>query len=253
MKKQLFISLLCLFTCNIFAQPVPDSPPDEHELQIGLAAVTSDSIYLNGDRQTRAFPAVDYQYKRFYFQAGDLGFNLIDENNWEVDFGLGVNLAGDVDRGDSLDLQHLPDLHYPLSAFVSAQYISPIGLFKVQHDNEINNKHNGHSSSFSYAAAIRPAGWLIMPKLTYTIHSNEVVNYFYGVPDEYASAEIPAYRAQSGDSYQLSILGLRQINPKWSFLANIQNEFYGDEIGDSPIVEDDQRLSLFVGFLYKVF
>ncbi len=251
--KKLTIILILLTSPLLWAQPVPDSPPNEHELQIGLAAVSSQSSYLGGSNQTSVFPAIDYQYKRFYFQAGDLGFNLVDTNNWEIDFGLGVNLVGDVDRGDSAELSHLPDLNYPLSAFVAAQYKSPIGLFKVKHNNEINNKHNGYSTSFSYAAAVRQAGWLIMPKLTYTIHSDEVINYFYGVDDVYATNDIPAYQTAHGDSYQLSILALRELNDKWSLLANLQNEFYGNEISDSPIVEDDQRLSLFVGFLYKIF
>lgn len=251
--KKITITLISLFSLQVFAQPVPDSPPNEHELQIGLAAVSSQSIYLNGESQTRVFPAIDYQYKRFYFQAGDVGFNLVDQKNWEVDFGLGVNLIGDTDRGDSPELSHLPDLSYPVSAFLSAQYKSPIGLFKVKHNNEINNKHNGHSTSLSYAAAVRRAGWLIMPKLTYTLHDEKVINYFYGVNNENATALIPSYNADDGSSYQLSILGLRQINEKWSFIGNIQNEYYGDEISNSPVVEDDQRLSVFLGFLYKVF
>ncbi|MEZ5472867.1 MAG: MipA/OmpV family protein [Marinicella sp.] len=251
--KKLTTTLLILTVTFTWAQPVPDSSLNKYELQIGLAAVSSQSIYLGGSSQTRFFPAIDYHYKRFYFQAGDLGFNLMDNNNWKVDMGFGVNLVGDIDRGDSRELSHLPDLSYPLSAFVSAQYKSPIGLFKLKHNHEINNKHDGNSSSLSYAAAIRKAGWLIMPKLTYTLHSDEVLNYFYGVDTEYATNEIPAYWSDSGDSYQLSILGLKQINSKWSILANLQNEFYGNEISNSPIVKDDQRLSIFVGFLYKVF
>ena len=116
--KKYITTLLTLTATLTWGQPVPDSPPNEHELQIGLAAVSSQSIYLDGKSQTRVFPAIDYQYKRFYFQAGDLGFNLVDRKNWEIDFGLGVNLVGDVDRGDSRELSHLPDLSYPVSTFV---------------------------------------------------------------------------------------------------------------------------------------
>jgi len=235
------------------AQPVPDSPADEHELQIGLAGVNSQSIYLGGSSQSRVFPAIDYQYKRFYFQAGDLGVNLIDEKNWEVDFGLGVNLAGDTDRGDSPLLENLPKLSFPVNAFLSTQYKSSIGLFKLTYDHEINNKHNGHSASISYSAPIRQGQWLIMPQLSYEQHSEEVVNYFYGVSQADASTALPAYQTGSVNNWQLGILGLRAINDKWSFIGNIQNEFYGDEISNSPLVDDDQRLSVFVGLLYKVF
>ncbi len=80
-----------------------------------------------------------------------------------------------------------------------------------------------------------------------------MVNYFFGVNPTDASAEIPAYQTGSTTAVSLSVLGLYQINDKWSFVGNLQNEFVGDEISNSPIVEDDQRLSVFAGFLYKIF
>ena len=252
MKKTITATLILISSC-LLAQPVPDSPAYEHELQIGLAGVSSQSIYLGGKSQNRIFPAIDYQYKRFYFQAGDIGFNLIDSKDWEIDFGMGVNLVGDTDRGDSRLLKDLPNLSLPVSGFISAQYKSKMGLFKVKHDYEINNKHNGNSSSISYAAPIFKGQWLIMPKISYEHHSQEVVNYFYGVNTVDATLSLPAYQTGAVNNIQLSVLGLREINENWSFVGNIQNEFYGDEISNSPIVEDDQRLSVFAGFLYKFF
>ena len=248
-----FILILTLFTGCAISQPVPDSPPKEHELQLGLAMVNSQSIYLGGENQTKIFPAIDYQYKRFYFQAGDLGFNLIDEKKWEVDFGLGVNLIGDTERGDSQALKNLPDLSLPLNAFLSAQYITPIGLFKIKHNHEINNKHNGNSSSISYSAPIFKGKWLILPQVSYDYYSAEVVNYFFGINPIDATSEIPTYQTGSANTVSLSVLALFEMNDKWSFVSNIKNEFVGDEISDSPIVDDDQRLSIFAGFLYKFF
>ncbi len=251
--KNLTALTLVMFSTYLSAQQAENSPTSEHKLQIGLAGVTSQSLYLDGENQTRIFPAIDYQYKRLFFQAGDLGFNLIDQNNWEIDFGLGINLIGDTERGDSRLLENLPELSLPLNAFVSTQYKSPIGLFKVKHNHEINNKHNGNSTSISYSAPIFKDKWLFLPQVSYEHYSDEVVNYFFGVEPVDASIEIPSYQAGSTKTISLSVLGLYKINDKWSFVGNLQNEFAGDEISDSPIVNDDQRLSVFAGFLYKVF
>lgn len=249
-----FTSLtLIFFTIQSWAQPVPDSPPKEHELQLGVAAVSSDSIYIGGSSQSQVFPAIDYQYKRFYIQAGDFGVNLIDEKNWEIDFGLGVNLVGDTDRGESRLLNNLPSLSYPVNAFLSAQYKTSIGLFKIKYNHEINNKHNGNNSSISYAAPIFRGKWLFMPQIAYEYHSAEVVNYFFGITPEYATNEFQAYQSGSATAYQLSVLALYEMNEKWSFVGNIQTEKYSDEITNSPIVSDDQRTSVFAGLLYKFF
>jgi outer membrane scaffolding protein for murein synthesis (MipA/OmpV family) len=147
----------------------------------------------------------------------------------------------------------LPELSLPFSAFISAQYKTSIGLFKIKHDREINNKHNGYSSSLSYSAPIRQGSWLIVPQLSFEQHSAEVVNYFYGIDAVDANAQLPAYHANSVNNWQLNLLGIRQINKQWSFVGSVQNEFLGDEISHSPMVDQDQRLSVFAGFLYKFF
>ena len=90
-----------------------------------------------------------------------------------------------------------------------------------------------------------------MPQLTYQYHSQEVVNYFYG--SQSVTANLPLYETGSTKNWQISLLGLRTINDKWSFVGNIQNEYFGDEITNSPLVDDDQRLSVFAGFLYRIF
>jgi len=252
MKTRLLLALL-IASATSHSQPVPSKTANTHKLQIGLAAVSSQSSYIAGNHQTRVFPAIDYQYKRFYFQAGDLGFKLAEKNNWALDFGVGTDLAGDTDRGDSPLLTHLPHLSLSLSAFLTVKYTSPIGLFKIKHSHEINNKHEGYSNSLSYAAPIRRGQWLIMPQLSYEQHSEEAVNYYFGVNNIDATDQIPFYQTGAVDNFKLSVLALRPINTKWSFVGSIQNEFYGDEISDSPVIDDDQRLSMFVGLLYKVF
>ena len=252
MIKKLLSIYLTAVSSILIAQTV-ETTEENHQLQIGLAAVSSQSIYVGGKNQSRVFPAIDYKYHHFYFQAGDLGFNIFDSNNWEINSGIGINLAGDHDRGDSRLLSHLPDLSIPLSAFVSIQYQTGIGLFKVKHDYEINNKHNGNSTKFSYSAPIRQGSWLLIPQLSFEHHTSEVINYFYGINPVDATALLPAYQTGAVNNWQLSFMGLRQINNKWSFVGSIQNEFLGDEISQSPIVDQDNRLSVFAGFLYKFF
>ena len=238
---------------NVLAQVDRPNENSDHSLSIGLAGVTVESIYVGGDRQNQAFPAVDYAYKNFYFQAGDIGFHFFENENWELDIGIGANLAGDVDRGDSELLEDLPELSLPVNAFLSAQYKSSIGLFEVSYEEEINNKHNGNSASFSYAVPFPVGKWLLLPRLEANYFSEEAVNYFYGVEPEFALAGRPAYSADSEIVMGASVFALRRINDKFSVFANLNYQDFGDEISNSPIVEEDSAVSLFAGFLYKIF
>ncbi|MCX7545779.1 MipA/OmpV family protein [Marinicella gelatinilytica] len=241
---------LLLMTSALLAQ---DDIPDDHRLRVGVAAVSSNSIYLNGERQNVVFPAFDYEYKNFYFQAGDAGYKILDQKIWQLDVGLSIDFSGDVDRGDSPLFTHLPDLHYPLYSFVTFGALTDYGLFDVRYDHEINNKHNGHIISANYTAYFKLKDWKFYPKLSQRRYSGEFVNYFYGVDTEFANDELPAYRGQKSDVTELSLTILKNITPQWYWVSSVRNQWFNDEITNSPLVDDDQRLSLFIGVLYEIF
>ena len=249
-KSLLLPSALMLLAAPLFAQ---DELPDEHRLRVGLAAVSSDSIYRQGDRQNKVFPAFDYEYKDFYFQAGDVGYKLLDGPLWQWDAGLNVDLSGDVDRGDSSLFDALPELHYPLNAFTTFGAMTDYGLFEVRYDHEINNKHNGHILSASYTAYFQLKDWRFYPKLSQRRYSAEYVDYFYGVKPDDATTELPAFRGEQSDVTELSVTILKNITPKWYWVSSLQSQWFDDNITDSPLIDDDQRLSLFIGVLYELF
>ncbi|KAA3638042.1 MAG: MipA/OmpV family protein [Proteobacteria bacterium] len=252
MNFHIFFKILTLltFTGVLWAQ---DDVPDNHRMRLGVAAVSSNSLYLGGERQNVVFPAFDYEYENFYFQAGDVGYKILDEKVWQLDVGLSVDFSGDVDRGDSPLFAHLPDLHYPLYSFVTFGALTDYGLFDVRYDHEINHKHNGHIISASYTAFFKLKDWRFYPKLSQRRYSAEFVDYFYGVAAEFASTEIPAYRGQQSDVTELSVTILKNITPKWYWVSSVRNQWFNDEVRNSPLVDDDQRLSVFMGVLYELF
>lgn len=229
-----------------------DSSAD-HQLRLGLAGIGVTSIYLRGDTKFKLLPAIDYKYKQFYFQGGDLGIHFFKNENWELDVGLRAYFAGDIDRGDSPLLMDMPDLSLPVSAFVSGQYKTPIGLFKLAYDSEINNKSNGETITFSYTLAFPVGKWFVVPTVSAIHISDEVTNYFYGVAEDYAMPSRPYYLPGSSMAYRVGILGLYEINDKFSIVGNVSHNLFGSEIADSPIVEKDNSNSFFIGFLHKIF
>jgi len=159
------------------------------------------------------FRRFDYEYENFYFQAGDVGYKILDGKIWQLDAGLNVDLSGDVDRGDSPLFKELPDLHYPLNAFVTFGALTDYGLFDVRYDHEINNKHNGYILSASYTAYFTLKDWKFYPKLSQRRYSAEYVDYFYGVPAGFADPNLPNYRGEQSDVTELSVTILKISQP----------------------------------------
>jgi len=91
------------------------------------------------------------------------------------------------------------------------------------------------------------------PKLSQRRYSAEYVDYFYGVNPDNATAELPVFRGQQSDVTELSVTILKNITPKWYWVRSLQSQWFDDEISNSPLVDDDQRLSVFIGVLYELF
>lgn len=224
-----------------------------HELSLGLAVASGQSIYTGGKDRTQPFPVIDYQYKKFYFQGGELGFHLAETEHWEFNFGLGADFIGDKDRGDSRLLKDMSSLGIPVNANIETKFKSPIGHFSASYSTELTNKHDGNSFKLGYSAYLPVGSWVLVPRLSWQKHSEEVVNYFYGVDTASATDSRPLYQTGSSTSQSLGVLVLRPINDKLSFLGNIGITQYGDEITRSPIVDEDQALGIFAGMIYKIF
>lgn len=224
-----------------------------HELSLGLAVARSQSIYTGGKNRTQAFPAIDYKYKHFYFQGGELGFHVIDSKHWDLKFGIGADFIGDKDRGDSRELQDMSSLGFPVSAGIEATYKSPIGYFSARQSQEITNKHDGHSFKLGYSGYIPVKSWVFIPSLSWQKYSDDVVNYYFGVDAASATEDRPIYQTDSSATTSVGLMVLKPVTEKVRFLGNIGLTQYDDEVTDSPIVNEDKSLSVFVGFTYKIF
>ena len=240
--------LLLGYSNSPFAETEPT-----HELSLGLAVARSQSIYTGGKDRTQAFPAIDYKYKKFYFQGGELGFHVVDSKNWDLKLGIGADFIGDKDRGDSPELDDMPSLGFPVSAGIEATYKSPIGYFSARQTQEVTNKHNGHSFKLGYSAYIPVKSWVFIPSLSWQKYSDDVVNYYFGVDAASATVNRPLYQTGSSATKSIGVMVLKPITEKVRLLGNIGLTQYGDEVTNSPIVSEDQSLSVFMGFTYKIF
>ncbi len=224
-----------------------------HKLSLGLAVAQSQSIYEGGKDRTQAFPAIDYKYKRFYFQGGELGFHVVDSKLWDLKIGIGADFIGDKDRGDSPELKDMSSLGFPVSAGIEATYKSPIGYFSARQTHEITNKHGGSSFKLGYSAYIPVKSWVLIPSLSWQKYSDDVVNYYFGVDAASVTEDRPLYQTGSSATKNLAVMVLKPITEKVRFLGNVGVTQYGNEVTNSPIISEDHSLSVFMGFTYKIF
>jgi len=240
-----------LVSLNAVADDHSDDDDNEFRYGIGLAAFTGQSPYIGGKTQTEAIPYLEAQWGPVYFRTGDLGVYLYEGENWELSAGVVRDVFGDTDRGDSRELKDMEDLDDVYNASIAAAYESKWGEFELQVAADISSNHEGEYVEFSYGYPIRAGKWSIGPTIGALWFSEEISQYYVGVTPEDSRPGRPVYTADSGVLYKVGLEARYSLNEQHNFLIMIENEFYPDEITDSPIIDDSSAASIIGGYVYR--
>ncbi|MFD1621134.1 MipA/OmpV family protein [Thalassotalea marina] len=150
--------------------------------------------------------------------------NDISKRKWAIDGGLQINW------------------------FVSPQ--SEI-KFKLLHD--LNNVYKGLNSSLSFHHNV---SFDSTPKLRARVgvgidwQSQNLSQYYYGLNEKDAISHSQLYRAHSGFNPFVSISANYELAKRWQLQGTIKHQWLGSHIAKSPLMQDDQVSSAFIGVVY---
>ena len=80
--------------------------------------------------------------------------------------------------------------------------------------------------------------------------SENLNNYYYGVRAKEATANRTVYKSGNSVNPYAGVVLDYQLAERWSIFSMFRNEWLGNEITDSPIVDQDSKISLILGLLY---
>jgi outer membrane protein len=83
------------------------------------------------------------------------------------------------------------------------------------------------------------------------LRSENLNNYYYGVRGKEATANRTAYKSGSSVNPYAGVALDYQLAGRWSIFSMFRNEWLGSEITDSPIVDQDSKISVILGLLYR--
>lgn len=233
------------------------------------------------------FVNISYFAERFFFDNGDLGWNLKQAEDYTLNLVFGLNSERAYFSGlDQLGfVLGTPELGYTDGAFINPNdtdiaaslqlAVSPPrrdrpvdgGLeWSIEHDSglwfgqllsDVSNQHQGHEFYLKYSLPFTADTWSgeVFAGLVYK--SARWTNYFYGVTlDEQllhpvtAQAIRPAYTANSAVNLFYGLRWRYQLNQHWHWLLALELEMLDSAIADSPIVKDKRVSTWFSGFYY---
>ena len=221
-------------------------------LTIGIGALYKDKPYEDYDSSEKlgAAPIVLYEGANFFARGATIGWDFMDSDTLEVAI-IGEILNDGYDSGDSDFLAGMSDRDPSIG--IGGHVILQQGNvgFKAAAVTDIADNSDGTQMRGEVFYMHRAGDWMVKPYAGIIWQDDDYNDYYYGVRPSEAVGARTVYSADSDINYRLGAVAVyQQKTSPWMYLGGLRYDFLGDEIDDSPIVEDDTELTAFIGVAY---
>jgi MipA family protein len=252
---------------TLTVQAPPPQPPSPWRLGValGYGARTNPLI------QSEAIPIlVDLDIawfgKRFFFDNGDVGATLVDDD-W-----LTLNLVARVnsDRvffsrtdskfvrlsatGEPLSMPvrlTVPERNYAIEAGFEALTDGRWGRLTFAAHHDVSGTHGGYELYLDYGRSWRRLRWHVEPSVGLAFKSRALNDYYWGVRPEEANEALPAYEVGAGVNVHARLLVSYQLTRHVELVAVGEYEQLNSAAAGSPIVGERNVIGYFAGFGYR--
>lgn len=227
--------------------------PLDNTSHFGIGATTSitERPFVGVDAQNEGLPYFSLRYKRFSVEGLDAGLDLFKTDHSVV--GLLVTprfyevTAGFADNGElnGIDTTHR-------TAFAGVSYDYQHGMFQLSANalKDIGNESEGLEASLTASYGINWGDVTVAPSLGLIWQDGRLVEHFYGVDDDETAPGRPAYGEHSSLNYQAALTAIWTPGKHWHFLAIVKEDYLGEGIADSPIIDERSLTSVAIGGIF---
>jgi len=221
---------------------------------VGGGAIITKNPYKGIDTEIHGIPIIIYKTDRFSLYGPRMSYLLFEDDGWDISSLAKVRFEG-YEESDSRYLRGMDDREWTLELGGSLSKTFLLGKLTADFGADILNEHKGHELRLSYSYDFRDM--LKIPTLTLTpsigmnYRSRQLNDYYYGVHSSEVIVGRPEYDA--GDSIGL-MTGIRvnyTLSQSLSLMGMISFEWLGDEIKNSPVVDEDHMESFLLGIIYR--
>lgn len=227
----------------------PDSGRKPAEWFVGAGAIISSKPHIGLSTKVYPIPIFGYEGERLYLRGIVGGYRLFKGERWSLAPVLRPRFEG-YDADDSAALAGMGDRSLSLDAGAEWSWLADWGLLGVALVTDVLGKHRGQELEFSYTALFSYGGFDFVPSAALRWRSRNLVDYYYGVRPEEEVPGRPAYRPDDTISPLVRLMLRRKLSQAWSAMGAVQYEWFGSEITNSPIIEDDYGVSFILGLTY---
>lgn len=220
----------------------------------GGGAVITENPYKGIGTKIRGIPLFFYKMDRFSLYGPIINYSLFENDRWRASAITKLRFEG-YEEDDSRFLRGMDDREWTFELGGALSRAFDWGRLMTDFSADVLGEHEGYELHMSYGYDFNGVFKLpelkVTPSIGVNYRSSQLNDYYYGVRSSEAIAGRPRYDA--GDSTGLTTrLRLNyRLDARWSLMGMASLEWLGEEITDSPIVDEDYVGSFLIGIMYR--
>ena len=207
---------------------------------LGIAAIGRSSPYA-GSSQTvaRVFPAVTYVGERLQWFGPALRYGIAGSGKLRLAAAAEYRI-GPYEESDSDFLSGMSDREDTLLGGLGLQYEISKGFgFELLYQHDVLDRVGGGIANARLSRGIPWRTATFVPQIAFNWMSREMSNHDFGVPENAALPQRPAYRLGNTTSVEAGLGVFIELSEDWRIIINVAAERFDDEVRASPIVDED--------------
>ncbi|MGP9801122.1 MipA/OmpV family protein [Rheinheimera sp. NSM] len=213
----------------------------------GVGIGVNQEIYRGYSNRTIPLPILGYRGEKLSVYGPFISYKLLELGNISFSAKLAPRFAG-FDQSDSSVFSGMAKRKDSLDGGIGVQLRQQDWLLEADTVFDLLGHSNGRESKLAVGYSYRLAAVVAEPKFGISYSDGKLVNYYYGVRENEASAERAAYKAGGTVNYNA---GLSLSTPLFfggMTRFGIEHHWYGSSISNSPLTDRDTGLSAFLSW-----
>lgn len=223
-------------------------------------------------------PSVAYYGEHWFFDNGNVGYNLTEQNYFSLNLVTSYSLdrayfyrwdpsniflarstqeqanfktANSLSSEPDPEFNSLESRNFTLLGGAEAFIYSQLGTIRLAYTHDMFNVHNGSEAQIKWTYVWHPNRWIIDLSLVFDWKSEKVVDYYYGVRPSENAYWSEQYQADSGWNQGAEVTARYILTDNWDLLLAVRYTQIADEIAASPLLDEDYSSTYFVGAAYR--
>lgn len=251
MKFCLYMSVgfvsTALFSSVVFSGAVMAQSAAPQGFSFGVGFGVNQEIYQGYNNRTIPLPIIGYQGDRLSVYGPFVSYKLLELGNISFSAKLAPRFAG-FDESDSAVFSGMAKRKDSIDGGIGLQLQQGNWKLEAQTVFDLLGHSNGQESKLSVSYKYRAGPVMFEPKFGVSFSDSKLVNYYYGVRLDEATALRPAYKAGGAVNYHAGVTVSTGLFFGGMTRLGVEHHWYGSSINDSPLTDRDSGLSAVISW-----